>query len=306
MPWPSDCSPSPTWERSASRHRTQPEETMITPAEMAVNTWNRNLTLLDEMWDRLLTIELIAEAMVSCGASDDATAVWQRMEKQNWNQIGFREAREQGGGAVIGYLTRSDLTGRLGNLTNAPVRPFSVKELVSEHTSIRDCLLRLTHASRLFVLGPSGVDRVVTIADLQKQPVRIMLFGTISLLDMAMLSTIKGKYPNNRWADFLNKPRLHKAEALHRERHNAGHDTELADCLELCDKSDILTQTAADRTAVGFASHKQCKKFFNRVERLRDNLAHGQDPTEVADWSTICSLLARSEELVRQLAQGQS
>lgn len=261
---------------------------------------SRNLTLLDEMWDRILTVELIAEAMVTCSASEDATAVLHCMEKQNWNQIGFREAADDGG-AVTGYLTREDLQGSSGNLSEVPVRPFNVTELVSEHTSIRAGLLRLAHSSRLFVLGPRGVDRVVTLADLQKQPVRIMLFGTISLLDMAMLSTIKRKYPNNRWASFLNEPRVRKAEALHRHRHCAGHDTELADCLELCDKSDILTQTAADRTAIGFTSHKQSKKFFNRVERLRDNLAHGQDPTEVADWSTIYSLLSRSEELVRQL-----
>lgn len=223
------------------------------------------------------------------------------MEQRNWDQIGFRESSEQGG-TVVGYFRRRDLRDLPEGLDQAPVRSFAVKELVAAGTPLRACLPRLIDWSRLFVLGATGVESVVTLADLQKQPVRIMLFGTISLLEMALSWKIKRRFPHHQWSGLLNEPRLRKAEKLHHQRHAAGHDTELADCLELCDKSDVLTHDVRGRADLGFESHKECKKFFNHLERLRDNLAHAQDPTEVAGWSEICAMLTRTEHVIRMLA----
>ena len=267
-----------------------------------MNPWDRNLAILDDLWDRLLTVELIAEPLATCTAADDTAAVRRRLEQNRWNQIGFREPPEQGG-AAVGYLDHEDFANLSGSLSEAGVRRFTVGELVSAQTPLRDGLMRLAEARRLFVLGPKGVSGIATVADLQKPPVRILLFGTVSLLEMAMLSRIQRQYPGGRWTDRVSPSRRRKAERLYEHRRAAGHDTDLAACLELCDKSDILTQDAADRAALGFTSHKECKRFFHRMERLRDNLAHVQDPTEVADWSTIGAMLVRSEELVRQLGR---
>ena len=49
----------------------------------------RNLDLVNQMWERSLTVSLIAEDLERCFKHDHADSILRRMEENNWNEIGF-------------------------------------------------------------------------------------------------------------------------------------------------------------------------------------------------------------------------
>ena len=254
-----------------------------------------NLTILQRLWEDSLAIEVIAEPLASVPATANAADVAQQMAAHNWDAIGLCQ---DDSASTSAYLNRQDLKdGPCGQYA----QQFDIQDLVSSYSPIYQSLQRLCERKRLFVLGRKGVEGIVTVADLQKQPVRLMLFAAVSLLEMAMLAKIRLSFTDGRWFTMLKSERADAALSLHTKRLNKGQDIDLADCLQLCDKATILLKNS-DLGAWGFASKSKANHFFGRVQTLRDNLAHAQDPSEGTDWPEVCAMFARVQELTRQLA----
>ena len=57
---------------------------------------------------------------------------------------------------------------------------------ISETASFADVVLGLADSPRLFVRVLGAVGGIITMSDLQKPPVRMWLFGMITLLEMRM------------------------------------------------------------------------------------------------------------------------
>ena len=254
-----------------------------------------NLTILQRLWEDSLAIDVIAEPLTSVPATASASDVVQQMATRNWDVIGIRQ---DDSAATSAYLNRQDL--KDGPCAQY-ARRFDIQDLVSSYSPICQSLQRLCERKRLFVLGRKGVEGIVTVADLQKQPVRMMLFAAVSLLEMAMLARIRQVHPEGQWAASLTEGRVQVADRLYAERFRKCQDMDLADCLQLCDKATILLKSD-DWSGWGFSSKGKASEFFDRAQTLRDNLAHAHDPSEGADWAQVCKLFARTEELTRQLA----
>ncbi len=254
-----------------------------------------NLTILQRLWEDSLAVELIAEPLTSVLAAANATEVAEEMKTRNWDVMGMRQ---DDSAPTSAYLTRQDL--KDGSCCQY-AQSFEIQDLVSSYAPIYQCLPALCERKRLFVLGRSGVEGIVTAADLQKQPVRLMLFAAVSLMEMAMLARIRQVHPAGQWASLLGQGRIKAAEALHAERRKKGQDIDMADCLQLCDKAGILLK-GNEWTKWGFSSKVEASEFFGSVQTLRDNLAHAQDPSEGTDWGQICSLFIKIEQITRQMA----
>ena len=101
-------------------------------------------------------------------------------------------------------------------------------------------ILGLAQAPRLFVRVLGAVGRIITRSDLQKPPVRMWLFGMITLVEMRMSRLIEQLSTDESWREFLSAGRLQKAEAMLEERRRRSQNLQLIDCLQFSDKARSL------------------------------------------------------------------
>jgi hypothetical protein len=132
------------------------------------------------------------------------------------------------------------------------------------------------------------VGGIITRADLQKPPVRMWLFGIVTLIEMRFAELIERHCPADTWKKYLSEGRLQKAQTLLQERSRRNQGLELFDCLQFADKGQIVARNEDIRQQTIFNSRNQADTAVKNLEQLRNNLAHAQDT--LADWDTIMQL----------------
>jgi len=248
-----------------------------------------NLEQIQDVWSHSLTAETIAEPIMVISCSDDMSKAIELKAEKRFDILGLKNDSDR----VVGYIEVND---SLEGLCEEHCQTFDIESLVSTQTPLKDCMSHIANKKRLFVLGNNGVEGIITLADLHKQPVRMLLFSMVSLLDMTMSKLIKIHYPNDSWCDELTEGRLIKAQELYDERKKKGQEIDIGDCLQLCDKSCILLKTDI-REAWKFESKAKAKDFFKDITTLRDNLAHSQENI-CSDIPTVISLCNIAEDLI--------
>ena len=163
-------------------------------------------------------------------------------------------------------------------------------------------MLALNQAPFLFVNYLGQVGGIVTRADLQDPPVRMWLFGLITLIEMRFLELIELRFQDDAWQKYLSTNRLEKAISFREERQRRNQDPRLLDCLQFSDKAQILVRDEFLRDQIGFASRRRGEETIKNLEKLRNNLAHAQDIVEL-DWETIVGL-SENLETVIEIATG--
>ena len=147
------------------------------------------------------------------------------MESHDYDVVGIRKD-----GVVEGYVGRESLsTGRSGDYA----QPFTPKDLISEAAPLIDVFAALRDSPRVFVTYLDRVTGLVTKGDLQKAPVRMWLFGIISLLEMQLLRLIRACYPDDTWVPLLSPPRrVGGARRILNDRRTRNEEIDLVDCLQ--------------------------------------------------------------------------
>lgn len=211
-------------------------------------------------------------------------------------------------GPVIGFVISKELSG--GNVGNHK-KPLNAEHLISDATPIADLLRVLRAKERAFVLVGPEVKGIVTLADLNKPPIRVYLFGLVSLLEMHLRFWIKNAYSNGSWKERLKEKRLEYANQLQTERQKRNQQIELLDCLQFCDLSDLFLGNEMLRTRLSIESKGKGEELLGEAEKLRDRLAHSQqDLVEGTSWQELIDLVEameafvqRSDELVEEEAK---
>ena len=254
-----------------------------------------------ESFHELLVASTIAESIISVPVAAKAQEALEIMSQRHFDVLGLAEE-----GRIVGYLTKKvledgdDLTESVcGSFKN----DFEIMHLVSESCPLEDCILKLGRTERLFLLRPTGIDGIITRADLHKQPVRMLLFSVISLLEMTLLSLIRKEYADDKeWETLLGEQRLDEAKRLLRKRQDAGMEIDLVDCLQLCDKGEIIRKTDDLRKQIGFMSKGKCEAFFGHLEKIRNALAHGLafEAIPNLDWQRVFDTFQKAQEVLKK------
>ena len=134
-----------------------------------------------------------------------------------------------------------------------------------------------------------SVAGIITPADMQKAPVRMWLFGIVTLIEMRYAELIERHCQADSWKQYLSEGRLQKAEALLVERTRRNQSLRLFDCLQFSDKGQIIARNEDVRRLTIFTSRRQVEEAVGKLEQLRNNLAHAQDIL-ASDWDTIVQL----------------
>ena len=247
---------------------------------------------LQRFLDLSLTAETISEKLEPYPATMAAHTLRTVLEDRGYDVAAIEEPDTK---RVNRYVRIESLSnGDCGDCAEA----IPLEGTVARATALRDCLAPIVNQGRVFVLGRRGVEEIITRADLDKQPVRLLLFGVLSALEMAMLALLRQRFQEGSWREYLSPERLEKAQTILDDRQHRNEELDLADCLQIYDKVRILLKDAEVLSAWGFGSRNGAQKFFGRLQRLRDRLAHAHDPASGSNWEDVVSTFRKAEEML--------
>ena len=245
---------------------------------------------LREIFEKNIAVRHIAEPFCSFDESADAQDIRDFMNKLDYDVIGVRQK-----GLVIGYFHKTELAqGKLGNY----LKEFESNEKLPDTAPLLDALNVSKGSGRVFVLSFGGVSGIITRGDLQKAPVRMWLFGLISLIEMQLLRIIRERFPHDSWVELLNDGRIEKAKDILKGRQDKNEAIDLADCLQFCDKREIIVKTKDLCDELEFPK-AELKKILKKLGKLRDDLAHAQDII-TGNWPDIVNSMSSAEELLKK------
>jgi len=220
---------------------------------------------------RSMSVEHVLEELKCCRADDDAANIRDHMGEDN---LDFDVMGLEDKGKVYGYVERESLgSGPCRNYQ----KTFHPSELISKSTPLTDLFPLLRNAPRMFVLDGNRVMGIVTRGDLQKAPVRMLLFGFVTLIEMNLLRLIRTRYPNDSWITSLSDNRVNKARELHANR-------------KARNEANLILSIPVIRHRIESEFGKSGDRFLSSLEKLRDKLAHAQDIVLGTTWVEIADL----------------
>lgn len=256
------------------------------------------LAELRALIDSGITAHAILEPLQSCALASEAFHVAQILEKRDFDLCGVKTDPQ---GPVVGWVERSTLT---TGIVADHLLPINANQLASDGTPLPSLMGALRTRSHMFILIGTDVAGIVTRADLNKPPVRVYMFTLISLLEMHLGFWVRVEYPDDTWINRLRPNRLEAAIAVRDERRAKNQDPFLIDCLQFCDKRDLVLLSKRLRTQLKLGGKSKADSLLKCVEKLRNNLAHSQhDLVDGTTWEDIIGVIEQTEEIVRNSDQ---
>ncbi len=214
------------------------------------------------------------------------------MEAHDFDVVGIEE-----NGIVSGYVERSHLgQGVCGDYQLI----FHPSEIIAFSTPLMELLPLLREKPRLFVLESNRISGIVTCGDLQKAPVRMLLFGLVTLLEMNLLRLVRLCFPQDSWQKLLKKERLTVAKHLWEQGRSRNQAIDLLDYLQFCDKRDLILSSPEMVERLGLKSKRYGERFLKSAEALRNKLAHAQDLVNGSSWPELIVLAEEIEALLQR------
>ena len=236
----------------------------------------------------------IADPLLSFDADGRERALARIMKSRHLQIAGIRVD-----GVVQAYVRLSDVvSGDAGD--DAPsgrhLQHISADQVLGINAPLMDVVGVLTRHDHCFVSVFDAVVGVIERDAVNKPPVRMWLFGAITLYEMGLIPLIEKVFPDGAWQTALPPLRLEKARQLQRERARRNQSCELINCLQLSDKAQIMLEHQPARDAFGLPSKRAARELIKDLESLRNHLAHSQDIVS-HDWVQIIRLTHRMAEL---------
>lgn len=248
---------------------------------------------LRHLFETSITIEYVAEPLKAVAPDLEIAAALAWMEDHDFDVIGIeRDDR------ITGYVERSHLQQQQSGVCGDYQQHFHHSELIAISTPLIKLMPILKQTPRVFVLDCNRVSGIVTGGDLQKAPVRMLLFSLVTLLEMHLLRLIRRYYPLNTWQGHLKPERLAAAQKLWQESQARNEATDLLDYLQFCDKRDLILQQPTLVEQLGLQSRRAGDRLLTAAEHLRNRLAHAQDLVGNASWEAVIDLAAALEALL--------
>ena len=248
---------------------------------------------LRSLFENSITIEYVFELLKSVDSNQSAHEIFVQMQEQDFDVVGIETE-----GIVTGYLEKNSLTDQSSGKCQNHQKNFLPQDLIAISTPLIKLLPLLQNKTRLFILDCNSVTGIVTQGDLQKSPVRMLLFSLVTLLEMNLLRIIRLYYSPDSLGNILTEERLKTAHKLLQESRDRNEAIDLFDCLQFCDKRDLILHNPDLIQKLALESKNLGKEFLKKAEDLRNNLAHAQDLVGGSSWFELISLAEGLEKLL--------
>lgn len=247
--------------------------------------------LRDLFWHRV-NVEGIMEPLASVTPDTDAVQLKQDLAARDWDAIGVREPD----GSVLRFVDCGDLgTGDAATYAQ-PIMPAM---LIPNSSSVLNLFKVLGTRDYAFVLTSDGVTGIVTRADLEKPPVRLLLFGYTQLFE-ARLQSLLADVTTDEVHGRLPARMVDEAQRVWIKRREHNHSLALVDCLSLWGKTDLVLADERRWRALG-DDHGDLGRSMHDVVELRNKLSHGEDIAATReDWLWATRVVQAVEEMLRR------
>jgi len=223
----------------------------------------------------------VAEPLASFDVTAGLKTVQEFMVKRPLRVVGIRI-----NGLVSGYVLQDEFDGRP---LVQQLRSFDESVVIAGSVSFQEVVTKLNQDPFLVVTALGQPTGVIVRDDLEKAPMRMWLFGMVTLVEMRITRVIRESFPQDGWTDQVSESRLTKARQLQEERSRRKRTVDLIDCLQLGDKGQLIARSTELRERHWHRSRRQIEKVIKELERLRNNLAHSQDIV-AENWDAIVRL----------------
>jgi hypothetical protein len=177
---------------------------------------------------------------------------------------------------IVGVLVRQKSV----QLPECPVKeamePLHSKMLVSAVDPLLPVLESLDDTLGFRLVVQSGeVQGILTLSDLQKLPVRSLLFSRITHAELLLAKVIRSRTGDDSqlWLNTLSEARRAKVLAKWGDLKKSKAELDLLECTEFADKRDAL----AELGGLLDWSTKKLTETLGSVERLRNKVAHASE-----------------------------
>ena len=249
-------------------------------------------TALKQIFIDNVTAKSIYEPLLCCPLESDAFSAKETLVTREFDVAGVKETRK---GPVIGYVVTQEIG---DNPFEKYIKDFHFEYLISDSTPIAEIFAVLSKKQYTFVVYGNDITGIITKADVNKPPVRIYVFGIISLLEMHLNSWINHYYPDSSYVAEIDKARMEDATKIYEQRKGNNQELSLLECLQFCDKRDLLLNNAEFLEIFDF-SKKKFDTFIKRAEKVRNELAHSQNSIiSNMEWSKFIETIDSTEKFL--------
>jgi hypothetical protein len=218
-------------------------------------------------------------------------------------RFSFLPVRDAKHGKVIGLLEISNLPQSADEeqAARTAMQPLSGDNLIGADAPLLDFVYTADSSPCRLVLDRHEICGLVTRSDLQRLPVRAVLFALFIHFELVLTEVLRRHVRGGEKAfDLLSDKRASQARQRWEESRSAGMDRDPLEALSFADKKVI-----ARKVDVFCLSGKQIEADLRTIEEeLRNPLAHGlsiaSDPARAATLVRAAQLLRKWIELGRQ------
>lgn len=247
---------------------------------------------LRSLFESMLTVSAVFEPLQCCHLDDPAIEVAKELARLDYDIVGVLHRESS---RVVGWLDRDEVT---DGPCESSIRKIEPDHVLSDSTPLTAALHVLAVQPWAFVVAGHGVAGIITRSDLQKPPVRAVIFGLLSLVEIHLDFWIQHYCPNDGWREFLSDERIRKADALLDQRDSRNEKISLLDCLQLCDKAQIISMVPEAVATLRLGSKNAANSTLGRLERLRNRVAHSQDLVSGETWEKVSNILRAVESIL--------
>lgn len=166
--------------------------------------------------------------------------------------------------------------------------PIDKEEVLHPDMPLFQAFPHIAKKRRVFIGATSEITHIATRSDLDKIPVRLGMFGLISVLESVLREIIRRSIPE--WEESLSKERLEAAQKLYELKIARSEDIDLIQCLQLGDLGSVFSKNQRFKRFGPSLSRKVYDDRIRNIGKLRDALAHSQDILPFA-WEEIADLI---------------
>ncbi len=189
------------------------------------------------------------------------------MRKDDYDQMPVTEGAE-----IVGYVLRDDLKKAHGESVKPFTRPVSLENLRSCNTTIVTVLSRIVQDRFFFVLYGSEIVGLVTYADFDKRPVRVLLYLLFSNMESSLLRLMKEYDADvSHWLQHLNANQRREVKGWHKRRKEEGMELDELDCFSL---SHAFTAVIKEPKLLDEIGDQHRLGDFEGLVDLRNKVSH--------------------------------
>jgi hypothetical protein len=181
------------------------------------------------------------------------------------------------GDRIIGLLSVANLGSNLclgSDAVTKHMKKIDDRILISSEAGVLSFIEQAEEFPCRLVLSGMELDGIVTLADLQKLPVRPSIFFLITHLELLMTNLLRSRFKDDSWLKFLQANRQHKIEDKWRMLKIDNMEIDRVLATEFCDKREAILKSGFRLQDI---APNQAEKQLKEVEELRNHLAHAGD-----------------------------